>query len=181
MAIAEERLAAEKRRQAAEESRAHRQKVLDAAGVGESEDTAVLDNLLEMLRSGETVGRKTRRTRPNTTVRPAPPLSLDPEALLAGVDTGDKTADIAKDMLARLQSDGFSTQIPRTSSATSASQRRSRRRLDKGSVDLIAGELQELGSTQDSIEHGDEDGDSAAEDSTLVGSVQGAETMLDVS
>lgn len=175
-------MAAEKRRQAAEESRAHRQKAIDAAGVDESEDTAVLDNLLEMLRSGETVGRKTRRTRPNTAARPAAPLSLDPEALLAAMDTGNETVDIAKDMLARLQSDGFSTLVPRTSAATLASQRRSRRRLDKGSVDLIAGELEELGSSQGPIEHGGgEDGDSAAEESTLVGSVQDTESMLDVS
>ncbi|TFY51954.1 hypothetical protein EVJ58_g10285 [Rhodofomes roseus] len=81
-AIAEERLAAEKRRHAAEESKANRQKAIDNAAADESEDTAVLDNLLEKLRSGDTASRKARRTRPNTVARPAAPLSLDPEALL---------------------------------------------------------------------------------------------------
>lgn len=178
--MAEERLAAEKRRQAAEESRAHRQKVVDEAGADENEDTAVLDNLLEKLRTGDTVGRKARRTRPATAARHPVPLSLDPEVLLAGEETGNETVDIAKDMLARLQSDGFSTQVPRTFSVPSASQRRSRRRIDKGSVDLIAGELEGLVGVQDPPERGSKDASSAAEDVTLVGPAQDAESLSDV-
>ena len=180
--MAEERLAAEKRRQAAEESRAHRQKAVGDAGADDNEDTAVLDNLLEKLRSGYTVGRKARRARPNNAARPAVPLSLDPEALLAGAETGNETVDIAKDMLARLQSDGFSTQTIGKSSTSLASQRRSRRRLDKGSVDLIAGELEELANAQGPLE-GDGNGDDGEqeEDATLVGSAVDAENTRDVS
>lgn len=128
------------------------------------------------------MGRKARRPRPNTATHHPVPLSLDPEALLAGAETGNETVDIAKDMLARLQSDGFSTQLPRMSAVTPASQRRSRRRIDKGSVDLIAGELEGLVNVQDPSEPGgDEGGDSALEDSsTLVGSVQDAGDAEDV-
>jgi len=114
--FAELKASAEKRRIAAEELRASRQKAQEEAS--ESEDTSVLDNLLEKLRSGENVGRRARRTRPSAatsalTVDTAPSLDEDP-------------AGVARDMLARLQSDGFATLTP-TSNPYSASRRNRRR------------------------------------------------------
>ncbi|KAH9830929.1 uncharacterized protein C8Q71DRAFT_716099 [Rhodofomes roseus] len=180
-AIAEERLAAEKRRHAAEESKANRQKAIDDAAADESEDTAVLDNLLEKLRSGDTASRKARRTRPNTVARPAAPLSLDPEALL-DVGSGDATVDIAKDMLARLKSDGFSTH-PSSPSSTTVNQRRSRRRLDAGSVDLLSEEVDALAASEQGtmVPAAIDDEDSAAEEYTLVGSVVDHDSVSGVS
>lgn len=115
--FAELKASAEKRRIAAEELRAAKQKAQEEAS--ESEDTSVLDNLLEKLRSGENVGRRARRTRPSAatsalTVDTAP--SLDKE----------DPAGVARDMLARLQSDGFATLTP-TSNPYSASRRNRRR------------------------------------------------------
>ena len=112
----------EKRKQAAEENRANRQKALDASASLENEDTSVLDNLLEKLRNGDTVGRKARRARAIPDESKSP-LALIPEGALPG--TGGDAADIARDMLARLKSDGFEAFAP---SATPAPPRTRRRR-----------------------------------------------------
>lgn len=130
---ADEKIASEKRKQALEETKANRQKALEASGVGEDQD--VLDALLATLRNGDPV-RKSRRRRasvePN---RPAPPLSLN---LGGGVIAGGDTADVARDMLARLQSDGFMPMPMPTTPTAPTPQRRRRRRTENRS---IGGEL----------------------------------------
>lgn len=106
-----------------DEQRANRQKALDAAPPVEGDD--VLDNLLEKLRNGDTVGRRARRARPSAENRAIVPPTLS----LNGTSSApDDTVDIARDMLARLQSDGFvATPTPNTS----APPRRRRRRTEK--------------------------------------------------
>lgn len=115
-------MAVEKRKLAAEEMKANRQKALEASSAQENEDTSALDTLLEKLRNGDTVGRRARRARPSAEPRPAIPLTLSLDETSGGTDT----ADIARDMLARLQSDGFEAFTP--SSPTPQPQRRRRRR-----------------------------------------------------
>jgi cytokinesis protein len=119
-------MAAEKRKLAAEESKANREKVIEVA---ETEDAAVLDNLLEKLRNGDVVGRRPRRARQSAETRNnlPMPLNLDGSTFEAG-----ETAAIAKDMLAQLHSDGFDTSSYKTTPTT----RRRRRRPELGSVDL---------------------------------------------
>jgi cytokinesis protein len=101
-------LAVEKRRQAAEEAKAARSKAQEDSK-GTEEDTAVLDSILDKLRKGENP-RRARRARPSE--RQPAPLPLDLNAT-ATSGTGD-TADLARDMLARLQSDGFAAASPST-------------------------------------------------------------------
>jgi len=129
--MAEERLATEKRKQAAEELRVNREKAMEAA----SENADVLDSLLEKLRNGDTVGRKSRRRGGAGTAaesRPAVPTTLQLDSNASG-----DTADIARDMLAQLQSNGFVAAQPSSPSPVpSTSQRRRRRRLEVKSEDL---------------------------------------------
>ena len=117
--LAEQKASAEKRRMAAEELRAAKQKAQEEAS--ESEDTSVLDNLLEKLRSGEKVGRRARRSRQSAA---AAVLTVDTTPL-----SKEDPAGLARDMLARLQSDGFTTLTP-TSPKTNpySASRRNRRR-----------------------------------------------------
>ena len=117
--FAEQKASSEKRRIAAEEMRAARQKAQEEAP--ESEDTSVLDNLLEKLRSGENVGRRARRTHPRTA---ASTLTVD---TTPSIDKEDP-AGLARDMLARLQSDGFTTLAPTSKSNPYSTSRRNRRR-----------------------------------------------------
>jgi cytokinesis protein len=122
-----ERAALEKRNQEIKESNAIRQNGAEESI--ENEDNAVLDNLLEKLRNGDTVGHRARRARSNTNNRP-------PNILLDGSLPGD-TADIARDMLARLQSDGFPTMPPGSPTVgvgPSIVPRRRRRRPKLGSI-----------------------------------------------
>ncbi|KAF8061453.1 hypothetical protein FPV67DRAFT_279876 [Lyophyllum atratum] len=121
---ADERLAVEKRKQVIEEQKQNREKALNDAMPDENSD--VLDTLLEKLRNGDTVGRRARRTRPTADARPPAPLSLTLENSLPSGDT----VDLARDMLARLQSDGFTAPISPTAPVT---QRRRRRRTDTAS------------------------------------------------
>jgi cytokinesis protein len=123
---ADEKLALEKRKQAQEESRVNRQKALDTEPT--DEDSDVLDALLQKLRNGDTVSRRTRRrTRLNGDGH-AVPLSVT----LDKSPAGGATADIARDMLAQLQSQGFVTPASPT---VAASQRRRRRRTETASSD----------------------------------------------
>lgn len=73
------------------------------------------------------MSRRTRRIRPSAGDR-AVPLSLT----LEGASAGDATADIARDMLAQLQSQGFVTPASPT---VANSQRRRRRRTETTSSD----------------------------------------------
>jgi cytokinesis protein len=123
-AAAEEQLSLAKRKQAAEESRANRQKLLDSSPI---EDDDVLDNLLEKLRNGDTVGRRARRARPSVESHPAVPSTLNATGSAPAVDT----VDIARDMLARLKSDGFEAFTP-----TSPTAQKRRRRRPQTSGDL---------------------------------------------
>ena len=133
--ILEERLAMEKRKQAAEEAKLNREKAKEEAAAEDAENTAVLDTLLDKLRNGDNIGRKARRTRPSVTSRPAAPLDLSAASLLVS-GTGNETVDLARDMLARLKSDGFDA-LPATSpTAPTAPRRRSRRRVRGISEDL---------------------------------------------
>jgi cytokinesis protein len=121
--VAEEKLAGEKRRQAAEEAKAARSKAAEDDKPNE-EDNAVLDSLLEKLRKGEHP-RRGRRARPSE--RPPAPLPLDlTAAVVAG--TSD-AADLARDMLARLQSDGFAAAAA-PSTPTPPPRRTTRRRRE---------------------------------------------------
>lgn len=115
---AEEKAAVEKRKQAMAETRQLRQNAKDASV--REEDESVLDNLLEKLRSGDTVTRRARRARPKPEARP----------LVAPLEA---TVDVARDMLAALQADGFGTTMSPT--VSSAPRRRTRRRTDLGGVD----------------------------------------------
>lgn len=132
-------MAIQKRKQAMEESKITRQKAQDASangsGTQEDEDTSVLDNLLEKLRNGDTVGRRARRARPSAENRPPIPSTLNTDGDQTVV--GD-TADIARDMLARLQSDGFQA-FTAGSSASGQTPRRQRRRRRTGNNLSISG------------------------------------------
>ena len=119
-------MAEEKRKQAQEELKATRERARAEASAQETEDTSILDNLLEKLRNGDSVGRKRRDRQKIDRRGPTAPLDLNPENLLAS-GTGNDTADLARDMLARLKSDGFDTTTP-TSPTSSGPPRRSRRR-----------------------------------------------------
>lgn len=107
-----------------EENKVSRQKAQEDSANGsiQDEDTSVLDNLLEKLRNGDTVGRRARRPRPSAENRPPVPNLTTDGIVIAGEDT----ADIARDMLARLQSDGF--QAFPTASAGPSARRQTRRR-----------------------------------------------------
>ncbi|KAJ7684827.1 hypothetical protein DFH06DRAFT_20524 [Mycena polygramma] len=124
--LAEERLAVEKRRQAADDARANRQKVLEETVPNEDDD--VLDTLLEKLRNGDTVTRRNRRNRTGNENRPSVPQSLNIEGATPAA------ADVARDMLARLQSDGFVT--PASPTVAVAQRRRRRRDMMSDSDDL---------------------------------------------
>lgn len=116
---AEEKLAMEKRKQAMAESRLHKQNAQEQSGPRE-EDNAVLDNLLEKLRNGDTIGRKARR------VRPTKPEGKPPVPLITS-GTAD-TAHIAQNMLAALQADGFGLASLPSSPTSTAPRRRTKRR-----------------------------------------------------
>jgi cytokinesis protein len=110
-AIIQEQLAVEKRKLAAEESRTNRQRAQDQV----NDDSAVLDNLLERLRNGDNVGKRVKRARPqaeNVTFSSSQHISAIQEEAISKSE--NDTVDIARDMLARLQSDGFVTALPAT-------------------------------------------------------------------
>lgn len=114
---AEEKLAMERRKQAMAESRSHRQNAQEQSGP--QEDNAVLDNLLEKLRNGDTIGRKARRARPIPEVKSTVSLVTN--------GTAD-AAHIAQNMLLALQADGFDPASLPSSPTSTAPRRRGRRR-----------------------------------------------------
>lgn len=137
MAMEAEREALEKRRQAAEDARANRQRDKEDTQPS-AEDNAALDNLLEKLRNGDSVGRKARRTRKGGATRAAAvPLTVDTDTFLAAKSSGD-TVDIARDMLMRLKSDGFDAQTPLTPTLSSTNARRSRRKKNSEGIAALA-------------------------------------------
>jgi len=147
--VAEEKLALEKRRQAAEEAKANRMKATEEATTQEAEDTAALDNLLEKLRNGDNVGRRARRARPSAvstrepTLPPPPPEKDTPP----GSALGGTTADIARGMLEQLKTNGFVSDAfaaPMSPTIPSAPRRR---RLRTGNLAAaLAAELEAAGS-----------------------------------
>lgn len=92
----------ERRKQQNDELKASRSKASEERN-SEHNDTSVLDDLMEKLRNGDSVGRKARRNRP----APPAPLSLSEDAT-----NGGDAVDLAKDMLAKLKSDGFAVTEP---------------------------------------------------------------------
>ena len=140
--VAEDRLAQEKRKEASDQAKANRIKAQEAASnapPGE-EDTTVLDNLLEKLRKGENP-RRARRARPGE--RPAVPISLDIDTS-STAGPGADTADLARDMLARLKSDGFeafppSSPLPGQSSSTRRPRRTRGSNVSKLELDFSDG------------------------------------------
>jgi cytokinesis protein len=132
---AEEKLAAEKRKQVAEESRAIRQKAIEAATTEGDQD--VLDDLLARLRKGETVrkARRTGRSAPESKPANEPlTLTLDTTSLTTSIAGGGDVSNMAQNMLASLRSNGFVPAIPTTPTAPSMSQRRRRRRTENRSI-----------------------------------------------
>ena len=115
---AEEKLAMEKRKQAMAESRLHKQNAQEQSGP--QEDVAVLDNILEKLRNGDPIGRKTRRAR-QTKPEGRPPVPLITDGIA-------DTAYLAQNMLAALQADGFGPASLPSSPTSTAPRRRTRRR-----------------------------------------------------
>jgi cytokinesis protein len=80
-------------------------------------DEDVLDALLEKLRRGDAIGRRSRRTRGSGDLGGAP-----------SVDEKDNPADIARDMLGQLQSAGFIAAGPSSPTGARGTSRRRRRR-----------------------------------------------------
>jgi len=110
-AFAEQKAAYERRKQLLEENRAQRQRVQET-DTTEKED--VLDALLEKLRRGDAIGRRSRRTRES--------------GEQGAAEARDDPANIARDMLAQLQSEGFIASGPPSPTSTRGTSRRRRRR-----------------------------------------------------
>ena len=143
---AEEKVALEKRKQAAEEAKANRKKAAEVSQTQEAEETAALDNLLEKLRNGDNVGRRARRTRPSAISTREPTLP-PPDNDTPPVSTlGGTTADIARGMLEQLKTNGFVSDTFSPLSPTMPSAPR-RRRLRTGNLAAaLAAELEAAGS-----------------------------------
>ncbi|PPQ83825.1 hypothetical protein CVT26_005206 [Gymnopilus dilepis] len=122
-AAAEERLALARRKQALEVTKASRQK--DGASIADEDDGA-LERLIADLRNGEVITRKARRRRSGTQNQI---VSSQTEVDSLSVED---TRFIAKDMLARLQSDGF---VAPPSPTMPNQQRRRRRRTERSEAD----------------------------------------------
>jgi cytokinesis protein len=120
--MAEEKSALERRRQAHEESRLNRHKEPEATA---DEDGGALEKLLINLRNGDTISRKARRRRPAPESQLLTPLPSN----IDGLTPSNDASHIARDMLARLQSDGFAAIPPVTT------QRRRRRRRTERTFD----------------------------------------------
>ena len=130
-----EREVLERRRKEAEEVKASRSFRSSDGDDANAEDNAVLDNLLRKLWNGDSVGRRSRRNRPGKGANAAhiDPSTDNNTGVTLGIDEpviGDKTVNLARDMLAALKSDGFETFAPSSSTTTltKRSPRRSRHR-----------------------------------------------------
>lgn len=138
--LIEEKEALVRRKQAQEEMKANRDRAREAASPQDIEDTSALDNLLEKLRAGDSVGRRARRARPSrgagVEVPPVPTLILNPETM----SPPKEAVDLAMDMLATLKSDGFVPTPTSPPSSSSALPTVRRRRLRTGTIaaDLAA-------------------------------------------
>lgn len=139
---ASEREAHEKRKKAAEEMREQRNKKTDYSFTAqEGGDTAALDNLLEKLRNGDSIGRRRNKGRagrrapqaPAADVPPVPKDEVNERAVFTPTNGAENAADLARDMLARLQSDGFNAFTP--TPTQSRPPRRPRRRREAGNSD----------------------------------------------
>jgi len=97
----------------------------------EDEDTSVLDTLLEKLRNGDTVGRRAGRRR---AAEKFSAVSSNLNADGTPAPDANDTADIARDMLARLQSDGFQAFTP--TSPTTGPRRQTRRRRNGNGLSM---------------------------------------------
>jgi cytokinesis protein len=127
-------MAADKRRQAAEDAKAVRKKAIDRAQAQSTEEATMLDDLLEKLRNGDNVGRRARqRTRAGVSAPETLPVDT-PVPFNPSMITLD-TAGLAQNMLAALKSDGFEMFVP-TSPTTPT--RRHRRRHATGSDDAVS-------------------------------------------
>lgn len=100
-----------------EETKARRREADEAA---EAEGD-VLDALLEKLRNGDVVRRRNKRQ----------PADKPSQVVDAHASPGNETAVLALDMLTRLQNDGFI--VPPSPTINALSQKRRRRRTDRGS------------------------------------------------
>ena len=150
--IAEQKLALERRRQAHEENRSNRQKEQEAMAGDEHE--GALEKLLTDLRNGDTISRKARRRRP----APEDQLALLPLNL-----DGSTPSNVARDMLARLQSDGFE---PIPSPIVVATQHRRRRRRTERTFDS-----EEMPGSPLAIEIQENDEDSVSETQDLISGI----------
>ena len=120
-----DREAAERRKKAAEEAKVNRS-LKAAAGENSAADNAILDDLINQLKKGITVSSKRHKARKTNGKASAVALEADsaekmtePKFESKPPADGDKTADLARDMLAALQSDGFAAFTPTTPSARS--------------------------------------------------------------
>lgn len=119
---AEEKRALERRKLAIEETRANRQRELETSAP--DEDDNALERLIENLRNGDTITRKARRRRPGA----EKDSTMTGNLTLDLLRPADDPTMVARDMLARLQSDGF---VAPPSPTMSTHQRRRRRRTER--------------------------------------------------
>lgn len=101
------------------------------------EDGGALEKLLTNLRNGDIISRKARMRR-----RPAPEsqLSTPLPVILDGLTPSNDASNIARDMLARLQSDGF---VATPSQTVTVEHRRRRRRTEQMPGSPLATEIHE--------------------------------------
>ncbi len=152
----------EKRKKAAEETKANRSRAALESEQGTG-DTSVLDNLLEKLRSGDTVGRKSRRNRKHAQEAASLRISTGEIAATDGpfdpsMAAGDDPGNVARDMLARLKSDGFEAFTPTRPDRMSRHQRRRSRHRPTLEDDIA--DLDEVASSTLVSESGSQTSDS---------------------
>lgn len=124
----EEKVQAEKRRQFQSDLRAARAQNADAAPE-EGKTRQDMDTLLQNLRDGVTVGRKSRRNRADAGRQSISAVPLQQQLTGEG-----EAADKAKDMLAALKKEGFGSASASTSSASVAGSSKPRRTRLRGSL-----------------------------------------------
>lgn len=131
------------------------------------QDAAILDSLLDRLRSGDTMPRKARRTRPSIHRLPVALTTMAAAAAEAGEGNGARAedrigpaevvADKAKDMLAQLQQAGYGAPVspgmvgtlPRTPRAGSTRRARARAEARASASNLQVHAEEEMGTLSD--------------------------------